>query len=165
VDAVRMMRKLLDTLELSCFLKTTGGKGLHVVVPIEPTLTWDDAKSFTKSIAELFARTFPDRFVSTVSKAKRTGRIFIDYLRNSEGATAIAPYGTRARRNAPVAMPIDWSELKQDVRFDFFTVQNVSQRLRRRRDAWSGYSAARQRVSDEMFEKVGSKTLLPRPER
>src|SRR6185437_1175081 len=120
VDAVTVLRKLLETLDLRGFLKTTGGKGLHVVVPVEPTRTWDAAKAFCKAIAELLVRTFPDRFTSKLTKSTRTGRIFVDYLRNAEGATAVAPYSLRAKANAPVAMPIDWDQLDADVRFDHF---------------------------------------------
>ena len=88
VDAVNVLRKLLDTLGLRRFVKTTGGKGLHVVVPIEPTRAWDQAKEFCKAIAELLVRTFPDRFTSKMTKSTREGRIFVDYLRNAENATA-----------------------------------------------------------------------------
>ena len=120
------------------FLKTTGGKGLHVVLPIRPTLTWDEGKSFARAVADFLVRTFPDRFIATVAKEKRKGKIFIDYLRNSEGATAIAPYAVRARANAPVATPIDWSELTSDVRFEHFNIRNVPQRLARMRsDPWA----------------------------
>ena len=125
VDGVSQLGTLLQELGLEGFLKTTGGKGLHIVVPVQRTLNWVQAKSFTKAVADLFARTFPKRFVSTVSKAKRDGKIFIDYLRNAEGSTAIAPYGIRARENAPVSTPIAWGELKKDIRFDHFNVKTV----------------------------------------
>ena len=92
-----LLRTLLDELELAGFLKTTGGKGLHVVLPIRPTLDWDEAKAFTKAVADFLVRTFPDRFTATLAKERRKGKIFIDYLRNAEGATAIAPYAVRAR--------------------------------------------------------------------
>jgi bifunctional non-homologous end joining protein LigD len=103
VTAVGLLRTLLDELGLVGFLKTTGGKGLHVVLPIRATLTWDEAKAFTRDVAEFMVRTFGDRFTATVSKARRKGKIFIDYLRNAEGATAVAPYAVRARAGAPVA--------------------------------------------------------------
>jgi bifunctional non-homologous end joining protein LigD len=156
VDAVKVLRKLLDTLGLEAFLKSTGGKGLHVVVPIEPVHVWDDAREFTKAVAELLVRTFPDRFTSKLAKASRGGRIFVDYLRNAEGATAVAPFSVRAKPRAPVAMPIGWSELGEDVRFDHFNVQNVPQRLRRRRrDPWKELSSVRQKLTAAMFEKLG----------
>jgi bifunctional non-homologous end joining protein LigD len=156
VDAVTVLRKLLDTLELEAFLKTTGGKGLHVVVPIEPVHVWDDAREFTKAVAELLVRTFPDRFTSKLAKASRGGRIFVDYLRNAEGATAVAPFSVRAKARAPVAMPIEWSELGKDVRFDHFNVKNVPALLRRqRRNPWKGLSSVRQQLTAGMFEKLG----------
>ena len=82
-------------------------------MPIRATLTWDQAKGFTRAVAEFLVRRFRDRFTATVAKARRKGKIFVDYLRNAEGATAIAPYAVRARANAPVSMPIAWEELKR----------------------------------------------------
>jgi bifunctional non-homologous end joining protein LigD len=151
-----VLRKLLDTLGLRCFLKTTGGKGLHVVVPIEPTRGWDEAKEFCKAVAELLVRTFPDRFTSKLTKATRQGRIFVDYLRNAENATAIAAYSVRAKANAPVAMPIAWEQLKDDLRFAHFNVRNVPALLRRRRrDPWAELPDVRQKLTDAMLRQVG----------
>jgi bifunctional non-homologous end joining protein LigD len=151
-----MMRELLENLGLACFLKTTGGKGLHVVVPIQPTHDWDTIKGFTRAIAESLAFTFPERFTATVSKAKRKGRIFIDYLRNGEGATAVAAYSIRARANAPVATPIAWEELAKDVRFDHFNVRTVPARLKRQKhDPWAEFFTVKQRVTASMLKKVG----------
>jgi bifunctional non-homologous end joining protein LigD len=157
VEGVTMLRTLLEKIGLTGFLKTTGGKGLHVVVPIKRTLTWDQAKNFTRAVAELLVKTFPDRFIATVSKSRREGKIFIDYLRNAEGATAIAPYGIRARKNAPVSTPIAWKELSKDVRFDYFNVKTVPKRLARlREDPWKALASTRQAVTAAMFEQVGS---------
>ena len=156
VEAVNVLRKLLETLRLRSFIKTTGGKGLHVVIPVEPTRDWDDAKAFCKAIAELLVRTFPDRFTSKITKSTREGRIFVDYLRNAENATAIAPYSVRAKANAPVAMPIAWEQLKDDLRFDHFNVRNVPSLLRRRRrDPWAELADVRQTLTDAMLEQVG----------
>ena len=156
-QAAKDLQTLLQKLGLTGFLKTTGGKGLHVVVPIEPTLSWPQAKEFTRSIAEMFVQAFPERYVATVSKAKRKGRIFIDYLRNSEGATAIAAYGIRSRENAPVSTPIDWEELSKDVRFDYFNVKTVPERLRRLRvDPWRDFDAKRREITDAEFKQVGA---------
>ena len=155
VEAVGLLRTLLDDLGLEGFLKTTGGKGLHVVVPIRPTLDWTQAKGFTKAVADLLVGTFPDRFIATLSKAQRKGKIFIDYLRNAEGATAIAPYGIRSRKNAPVSTPIGWKELDVDVRFDHFNVRNVPERLRTlRQDPWASIADVRQTVTRAMFKRV-----------
>jgi bifunctional non-homologous end joining protein LigD len=155
VEAVKMLQALLEELGLAAFLKTTGGKGLHVVTPIKPALDWSEAKDFTRSVAELFMRTAPERFTVVASKNERRGRIFIDYLRNAEGATAVAPYGIRARNNAPVATPIAWKELARDLRFDYFTVKNVPQRLRRQSaDPWEGFEAERRSVTKAMMRKL-----------
>ena len=155
VEAVGVLRALLDDLGLEGFLKTTGGKGLHVVVPIRPTLDWTQAKGFTKAVADLLVETFPDRFIATLSKAQRKGKIFIDYLRNAEGATAIAPYAVRARAKAPVSTPIGCKELDADVRFDHFNVRNVPERLRGlRQDPWAAIGEVRQTVTRAMFKRV-----------
>jgi bifunctional non-homologous end joining protein LigD len=114
-EALRLLRTLLDEMGLVGFLKTTGGKGLHVVVPIRATLDWEHAKGFTKAVAELLTATFPDRFTATLSKSRRKGKIFVDYLRNTEGATAVCAYSPRARYNAPVSTPIAWEEMQDDA--------------------------------------------------
>jgi bifunctional non-homologous end joining protein LigD len=157
VEAVHLCRKLLEELGLTGFLKTTGGKGLHIVVPIRPTLDWDAARGFTRAVAETLVRTFPDRFLATAAKSKRGGRIFVDYLRNAQGATAVAPYSLRARANAPVAAPIRWEELGTDVRFDHFNAKNVPQRLARmKRDPWAALPETRQTLTQAMQRRVGS---------
>ena len=156
VEAVRIIRTLLDEIGLRGFLKTTGGKGLHVVVPIEPTLRWSAVKGFSKAIAELFASTFPDRFTAKISKATRHGKIFIDYLRNDEGSTAISAYSIRARAHAPVATPVAWEELAKDIRFDHFNVRNVPARLKRlKRDPWADLLTVRQSVTKATMKRVG----------
>ena len=95
---------------MKSWLKTTGGKGLHVTVPIIPEAGWDDIKDFCRAIAEELTRREPERYLATMSKAKRQGKIFIDYLRNGRGATFIAPYSPRAREGAMIAMPIEWDD-------------------------------------------------------
>jgi bifunctional non-homologous end joining protein LigD len=156
VEAVSALRVLLEELGLTGFLKTTGGKGLHVVVPIRATLDWNAAKGFTRAVADVLVRTFPDRFTATASKAQRKDRIFIDYLRNAEGATAIAPYAVRARANAPVSTPIDWAELDADVRFDHFNVRTVPERLATlRKDPWGGFGTTKQTVTRAAFRRIG----------
>jgi bifunctional non-homologous end joining protein LigD len=129
IEAAQEVRDRLKTAGHESFVKTSGGKGLHVVVPLEPRADWDTVKPFTKSIADAMAADAPDRYVATVSKAKRKGKILVDYLRNGRGATAVAPYSTRARAGATVSMPLDWSELEPAVRADYFTVMNALPRL------------------------------------
>ena len=156
VDAAKTMRDALEQLGLASFLKTTGGKGLHVVVPIAPKLPWPTVKAFTKAVAESFAATWPDRFTAKLAKASRGNRIFIDYLRNAEGATAIAPYSVRAKKNAPVSMPIDWRELRTDVRFDHFNLRNAPARLTKQKvDPWKDFLATRQSLTKAMLKSVG----------
>jgi len=154
-EAARLVRSLLEEIGLRGFLKTTGGKGLHVVAPVRPVQPWDEAKAFTKSVAELLARAFPDRFTSSMSKAARRGKIYLDYLRNAEGATAIAAYAIRARAHAPVSTPIHWEELGEDVRFDHFNAGNVASRLgRRKKDPWADFFATSQAVTARMVKRL-----------
>jgi bifunctional non-homologous end joining protein LigD len=157
VEAVHLLKTLLARLDLQSFIKTTGGKGLHVVLPIRPTLDWADIKRFTKAVAELMVRSFPDRYVATMSKTRRHGKIFVDYLRNSEGATAVAAYSLRARANAPIATPISWDELDRDVRRDYFNVRNVPERLRTlKNDPWAEFFKVDQAVTKALMKKVGT---------
>jgi bifunctional non-homologous end joining protein LigD len=147
-EALELTRALLDTLELRWFVKTTGGKGLHFVVPIVRRDAWDDVKAFTRRIAEHLEASVPTLFTSTMSKAKRSGRVYVDYLRNGEGATAIAAYSLRARPGLPVSMPIAWESLDDDVRGDRFNIGTVPQMLEGRRvDPWAGYEDVRQSIA------------------
>ena len=146
VAAARDVRERLAKLKLKTFLKTSGGKGLHVVLPIRPT-PWDQAKNFCHAIAAIMEEDAPDRYVSTATKSKRHGRIFVDYLRNSREATAVAPYSTRARPGAAVSVPIDWSELGALKSADQYTVTNLAQRLARiRKDPWAGIGRFKQKL-------------------
>ena len=155
-EAVTVLKILLENLGLRGFLKTTGGKGLHVVVPIEPTVSWEHIKGFTKAVAELLARTFPERFTHKLLKVSRHGKIFIDYLRNAEGATAVAPYSLRAKANAPVSTPIEWTEIAEDLRFDYFNVKNVPSRLKHlKQDPWAEFTKTRQTVTKSIMKNIG----------
>jgi bifunctional non-homologous end joining protein LigD len=136
VAAAREVRARLRDRNLESFVKTTGGKGLHVVLPIRPA-PWDAAKDFCRHIADEMAADSPDRFTATIKISARSHRIFIDYLRNSREATAIAPYSTRARPGATVAMPLAWEELGDQKAPNIFNVQNLPKRLARlRHDPW-----------------------------
>ena len=142
------IRKLLEQLELQSFVRASGGKGLHVVVPLSPGCDWDLTKRFAHSFADALARSEPDRFLATATKRLRNKRIFVDYLRNGRGATAVASYSLRARPGAPVAMPLSWSELSKLKRPDAFTLKEVPARLRRRRkDPWDGIDKVRQNLA------------------
>ena len=134
---------------------TTGGKGLHVTVPLQPRNDWNEVNEFSRAVAEIFARAKPDQFTTVMSKAKRTGRIFIDYLRNARGATAIAPYSTRARPGATVATPLRWGELSESIHADHFTVVNFAKRLGSlTSDPWEGFHALAQTLSKATLRKL-----------
>ena len=142
------IRRQLEALELESFLRVTGGKGLHVVVPLAPGCDWELTKRFAHGFADALARSEPDRFVATATKRFRNRRIFVDYLRNGRGATAVASYSLRARPGAPVAMPIGWNELARLPRADLYTIKDVPEKLRRRRkDPWAGMDAIRQNLA------------------
>jgi bifunctional non-homologous end joining protein LigD len=144
VSAAREVRQRLKDVGLVSFLKTSGGKGLHVVVPIAAT-PWDAAKDFSRGIAEAMTADAPARYTATVKKAARRNRIFVDYLRNSREATAVAPYSTRARPGAAVSTPITWEELGAQTGADRYTVLNLPQRLAHlRKDPWADIGKLRQ---------------------
>jgi bifunctional non-homologous end joining protein LigD len=146
VAAARDVRARLDRLKLKSFLKTSGGKGLHVVLPIKPT-PWDEAKDFCHAVAAAMAADEPDRYVATATKSARNKKIFIDYLRNSREATAVAPYSTRARPGAPVSVPIAWSELGALKSAAQYTVLNLPARLGRlRKDPWADIGRIKQKL-------------------
>jgi bifunctional non-homologous end joining protein LigD len=137
ISGAQQLRRIFESAKLKTFVKTTGGKGLHVCIPIAPDLGWDVVKDFTGSIAEAMAKAAPELYVATQSKAKRAGKTFIDYLRNGRGATFIAPYSTRARENAPIAVPLEWDELSPKLPPNHFNVRNIGARLAKlKRDPW-----------------------------
>jgi bifunctional non-homologous end joining protein LigD len=159
VEAAQLVRGFMQELGLESFVKTTGGKGLHVVVPIKPERTWDEIKPFSRAVAEHFEAALPDRFTSKMTKTRRTGRIFIDYLRNGWEATAVAAFSTRSRPGAPVSVPIAWDELSNDIRDNSFTLLTVGQRLKHlAEDPWKDYFTSRQRVTVKMLRSVGMTT-------
>ena len=149
VKAALDMRDQLQRLGLTSFCRTTGGKGLHVVVPLEPVAHWDAVKPFCRAFAETLSQEQPDRFLSTVKKADRHGRILIDWLRNGLGATAIASFSPRARDGATVATPIAWDDVDRKLDPAKFTLRTVPERLARlRADPWTGFESLRQRLPD-----------------
>ncbi|MFN3623577.1 MAG: DNA ligase D [Hyphomicrobium sp.] len=148
-EAARDVRRLLQTAGLESFALVTGGKGIHVIAPLSARQDWETVKSFARGVAEKLAETEPERFVATMSKAKRRGRIFIDWLRNERGATAIAPYSPRAKPEASVATPVTWAELSRIEAANAFTIPAVLQRIKRKTDPWVGYQKASQKISRE----------------
>jgi bifunctional non-homologous end joining protein LigD len=157
VRAAKAVRRRLAGRGLESFVKTTGGKGLHVVLPIERRHEWREVKSWARELAVAMAADEPERYLTRLSKAERRGRIFIDYLRNDPTSTAVAPYSTRARPGAPVATPLDWSELTPALDPAQFTVATVPGRLGRlARDPWGEMTAARQRLASARAAKQAS---------
>jgi bifunctional non-homologous end joining protein LigD len=149
------LRAKLKELGLETLAMVTGGKGLHLIAPLERRAGWDEVKAFAKGFAATLAEAEPERFTATMSKQKRKGRIFIDWLRNERGATAIAPYSTRARQGAPVAMPIAWDELEALKRADGFSVAEAMERLKVG-DPWAEASTWRQTITRKMLQATGA---------
>lgn len=142
-DAAHVVRQRLEDAGMAAYLKTTGGKGLHVVTPLVPETSWEDTKAFAAQIARSIASDSPIRYTATSGKAKRRGKVFIDYLRNARGATSVAPYSTRARPGAPVATPLRWDELSRLQASDRYDVASVLRRLASLSvDPWDGYADA-----------------------
>ena len=144
ITGAREVRDRLDRLNLTSFVKTTGGKGLHVVVPLTATASWDEAKSFTEALADAMVADSPERYTTSSAKGERGGRIFIDYLRNTRGATAVAPYSTRARPGAPVSTPLSWDELSGEMPSNHFTLATVVERVRGVEDPWADFHRTKQ---------------------
>ncbi|MEQ8695162.1 MAG: DNA ligase D [Bauldia litoralis] len=139
-SAARDMRDRLKGLGLETFPMVTGGKGIHVVAPLTPHYRWDEVKVFAEALARTIAADEPDRYLAVATKAKRTGKIFIDYLRNGRGATAITPFSPRARKGAPVAWPVSWQALSRLKDARSATVENAETLLKRQKaDPWEGY--------------------------
>jgi bifunctional non-homologous end joining protein LigD len=143
VAAARETRERLTALKLESFVKLSGGKGIHVVLPIADA-DWDRAKNFAQKIALAMAADSPERYVGKMTKSLREGRIFIDYFRNSREATSVAPYSSRARAGAPVSAPLTWEQLGRTTGANEFTVLNLKKRLRA--DPWCDIGKARQRL-------------------
>jgi bifunctional non-homologous end joining protein LigD len=147
--AARDIRRTLEDIGLTSFPMLSGGKGVHVVVPLTPEAEWPAVKDFADRFARALAAAEPDRFTATMSKAKRKGRIFIDWLRNQRGATAVLPYVVRARENAPVAAPVTWDELDDIERAGSYTIADVDRLLERAGSRQlRGWGEARQTLPD-----------------
>jgi len=162
--AAHDLREQLGRLGLTSFCRTTGGKGLHLVIPLEPIAPWDTVKPFCRAFAEALSEEEPDRFLSTVKKADRRGRILIDWLRNGLGATAVASFSPRARDGATVATPIAWEDVDAKLDPAKFTLLTVPDRLARlRADPWDGFDTLRQRLPDLASTSAPTKRTAPQP--
>ncbi len=148
VEAVKLTRTLLEELGLKVFLKTSGGKGMHIVVPLLRKHSWDVAKDFAHAVSLHLARTIPDRFSAKMGPKNRIGRVFVDYLRNSRGATTVCAFSARARAGIPVSVPIGWDELETLSRSDQWNILTVHDYLSaRKKDPWANYEKSRQSLS------------------
>jgi bifunctional non-homologous end joining protein LigD len=146
VSAARLVRSVLQTLGLASWVKTTGGRGLHVVVPIRPGPDWSECLDYAREVSEALVQTDPSIYTTAFTKHGRERKILIDYLRNNRTNTSICAYSPRARTHAPVSMPVDWRQLMTEP--PAWTLRTVPQRLRRQRvDPWEGYWTSSQRVT------------------
>ena len=147
VGAAKTVRTLFDALDLACFPKTTGGRGLHIVVPVVPRADWSECLAFARECARALVRAHPSTFTERFARRGRERKILVDYLRNNRTNTSIAAYSTRARAGAPVSVPIAWSELTATMIPDQFTMMTVPMRLvKLRRDPWKDYATTRQTI-------------------
>ena len=155
VRAARMVRAALAALKLESFIKTTGGRGLHVVVPLTPHADWTQCLDFSRALSERFEQAQPDVYTTAFAKAGRSRKILIDYLRNNRTNTSIAAYSTRAREGAPVSVPLGWEELRASLDPHSFTVVTLPKRLARlKTDPWAGYWKCRQKLTAQLVRAM-----------
>ena len=154
--AAYLVRDMLEEAGLESFLKTSGGKGLHVAVPLAPRHDWDEVKAFSRAVAEQLAADDPHRFTAKMAKRERGGRIFVDYLRNSPGATTVAAYSVRARKGAPVSTPLHWDELGPRTKPAAYHAGNVVRRLQGlHSDPWKAFRRKSQSLSAAAKRRFG----------
>lgn len=147
------IRQELQDLGLQSYPLVSGGKGIHVIAPLRATAEWPEVKAFCKLVAQRLAAREPDRFIATMSKAKRKGKLFIDYLRNERGSTAIAPWSPRSREGAPVAVPVTWDELQTIKAANQFSLTDAAERARQP-DPWKDYFSTTQAITKSMLRKL-----------
>ena len=155
LEATQLTLALLDELGLQAFIKTSGGKGMHIVVPLTRRASWDEVKTFSQAIVQHLAGLFPERLSAVSGPKNRVGRIFIDYLRNSKGATTVCAYSIRAREGLPVSVPIRREELTALKGANQWTLRNLGERLAEDADPWAGYSKVRQAISKDLRRRLG----------
>jgi bifunctional non-homologous end joining protein LigD len=158
VAAARLVRKALEALELESFPKTTGGRGLHVVVPLVPHADWSDCLAFSRGISEAIEQAEPELYTTDFAKAGRSNKILLDYLRNNRTNTSIAAYSTRARPHATVSVPLTWRELRATLDPQAFTITTLPRRLSRlSTDPWTGYWSCRQKLTAQRLRAVAAR--------
>ena len=156
ISAARLVRKVLAAVELESFVKTTGGRGLHVVAPLTPTCDWSKCLEFSRSLSHVIEKSDPATFTTQFAKAGRESKILIDYMRNNRTNTSVSAYSTRAKENASVSVPIKWNDLKPSLDPFTFTIQTVPLRLAKlRADPWKDYWTTRQRLTNSMLKAIG----------
>ena len=156
IEAAEELHRRLDDLGLASFVRTTGGKGLHVVSPLDRRIAWDRLKRFARAVAEAVVEADPAHYTATASKSERGGKIFLDWLRNARGATAIASYSTRARPGAPIATPLTWQELPDLQSPSAYSLANLRPRLAAlAATPWEGFFDLRQSITREMEDRLG----------
>jgi bifunctional non-homologous end joining protein LigD len=154
-SAAADIRAELEELGLESYPLVSGGKGIHVIAPIKATTEWPEVKAFCKGLAQRLAEKYPDRFTANIRKASRKGKLFVDYLRNERGSTAIAPWSSRSREGAPAAVPITWDELQTVKAANQFTLADAAVRAKQP-DPWKGYFSTTQAITKGMVKAVGA---------
>jgi bifunctional non-homologous end joining protein LigD len=145
------VKERLEQLRLESYVKTTGGKGLHVVAPIRPTLGWEQIKAFTRALTLHMEQDNSQLYISKMTKAARKNKIFVDYLRNDREATAVAPYSSRARLGMSAALPLEWAELKGSKAPKFLIAEFASWSDRLKKDPWKVMLSSKQEIPKELF--------------
>jgi bifunctional non-homologous end joining protein LigD len=155
IEAAQLTRSLLDELGLKSFCKTSGGKGLHVVVPLAKQAGWDEVKDFSQAVAQHMATTLPKQFSAKMGAQNRKQKIFVDYLRNNRGSSTVAAFSARARPGLGVSVPLSWDEVAATTGGDQWTIANLHERLADlARDPWADYAKTRQRITAAMKKRL-----------